>query len=285
MDILVIGGANLDIKAKCVGAHVAATSNISHISTKPGGVARNIAHNLAKLGMGVGLLSVVGKDAAGESLLQATAAAGVDISICYKAKGTTGTYLAFLDQNGELITAANDMAIVNAITPDVIFANKAKIETAKFILADCNLSSETLNAIVKLAAHKLIIEPVSVEKSERLKLLLSLSSVFLATPNRDQIEALTGTRDATEAAKILQDQGLHNLVIHAGQLGAFVFDGNTITQISSKAKKVNDVTGAGDAATAGLICGLIKGMPLVKACELGQELAAQVISTNVSTLE
>ena len=77
-DIIVIGGANLDIKAKSLAVNHFGTSNPSRISTSPGGVARNIAHNLARLGASVGLITVIGDDHQGEAVLEATKAAGVE---------------------------------------------------------------------------------------------------------------------------------------------------------------------------------------------------------------
>ena len=282
-EVLVIGGANIDIKARSASAHVAATSNPAHISHKPGGVARNIAHNLGRLGAKVSLLSVVGNDAAGEGLLGATAQAGVDVSRCFKATGVTGTYLAFLDERGELITAANDMEILQAITPAIIAQHKEVIVSARLVIVDCNLPVETLSAIAKLASTKLIVEPVSISKAQKLKTLAM--PIFLATPNLDQVEALTGTRDPQAAAKFLHQSGIINLVIHGGSQGAYASDGASFTHILARASKIVDVTGAGDAATAGLALGLLRGWPLAKAAELGQDISAKVIASTASTLE
>ena len=41
-DIIVIGGTNVDIKAKTTRPHIAATSNPGTVSVTPGGVARNV---------------------------------------------------------------------------------------------------------------------------------------------------------------------------------------------------------------------------------------------------
>ena len=284
-EVLVIGGANIDITAKCINPHMAATSNPAVISHKPGGVARNIAHNLARLGTKVSLLTVVGGDEAGQGLLRATAEAGVNVSLCSTAKGTTGTYIAMLDEAGELVTAANDMAVLRAITPALIDSNRDAIISAKFVIADCNLPLPSLKAIAKLAAEKLIVEPVSFSKALKLYELLGASAVFLATPNLDQIAALTLTREPQAASSILRKMGVKNLVIHAGSRGAYVSDQSDFTHLASSATKVIDVTGAGDAATAGLIHGLMQGMPLAKAAELGQEMAARVIASTASTLE
>jgi pseudouridine kinase len=285
-EVLVIGGANVDTKAKCLGQHLPGNSNIAHIANKPGGVARNIAHNLARLGAKVSLITAVGQDDVGESLLAVTAKAGVDISAALRVAGqNTGTYIAMLSQDGELITAANDMAVLKAITPEMISSLAEKVQRASLVLADCNLEQETLAAIAKMAAHKLVVEPVSIEKSKRLKTLLGTEPIYLATPNLDQMFALSHSRSPEEAADILHQQGLQNVVIHAGRQGAHVSNGKSVLLVPPKANTIMDVTGAGDAATAGLLYGLMCGLPLVKSAELGQEVAARVLASHASTLE
>ncbi len=283
--VLVIGGINLDIKAKTLAAHVPATSNPSQILSKPGGVGRNIAHNLARLGVATSLLSVVGNDAQGESVLAATAAAGVDVSPIEKVNVATGIYLAVLDVSGELVTAASDMEPLDHLTPDVVKRHAALVSQCRFVIADCNLSIDTLRAIAELASNRLIIEPVSVSKCQKLKSLLQSHKVFLATPNLDQIEALSGTRNEAAAAKNLHALGLANVVVHAGARGAFVAEGGEFALVPSQARSIRDVTGAGDAATAGLVAGLMQGMPLARAAAFGQEIAAKVIASEFSTLE
>jgi sugar/nucleoside kinase (ribokinase family) len=124
-----------------------------------------------------------------------------------------------------------------------------------------------------------------VAKCQKLLSLLQTHKVFLATPNLDQIEALTGTRDIKTAVAHLHRVGLQNLVIHAGEQGAYASNGQTITHIPSQAKSIVDVTGAGDAATAGLVQGLLQNLPLDKAAALGQAMAARVIASDSSTLE
>jgi pseudouridine kinase len=285
MTVLVIGGANVDVKAKTSSAHIPRTSNPGAVSIKAGGVARNIAHNLARLSADVTLLSVIGNDAFGDMLISETNKAGVNTQSIIRTTQTTGSYVATLDEKGELITAVSDMGLLSLLTPDTIKKNKDLIMANKHIILDCNLPEETLNKIAILTSGHLIIEPVSVAKSQKLRNLLVKHKIYLATPNLDQIEALTATRDIPAASKALHKMGLQNIVIHAGEQGAYVSDGNEITHIPSQAKTIVDVTGAGDAATAGLISGLINNLPLAKAAEIGQIMAAKVIASHSSTLD
>ena len=79
-EVLVIGAASVDIKARARGPLQRDTSNPSSIRFSLGGVARNIAENLARLGVHATLLSAVGTDHFGQRILEHTLAGGVDMS-------------------------------------------------------------------------------------------------------------------------------------------------------------------------------------------------------------
>ncbi len=286
IDVVVIGGCNFDIKAKSTEANKLGTSNPGTVITSAGGVARNIAHNLARLGASVSLISVVGHDAMGESVLETTRAAGVDVSRVQRVEVSTGSYIAILDRNGELITAMNDMKAVDQLTPELIQANAEILKSARLVVADCNVPLATLSTIAEIARHKLLVEPVSVPKSTKLFKLLEAGPVAYATPNFDQIEALVGTREIEKAIAFLHGKGLRNAIIHAGPEGAFCSDGGEISHIAAMpAGPVVDVTGAGDGAVAGLVYGLLQGKSLADAVAEGQKLAGRIIASERSFLE
>ncbi len=285
-DIIVIGGANLDIKAKSIEVNHFGTSNPSHVSTSPGGVGRNIAHNLARLGASVGLITVIGQDHQGQSVLEATRTAGVDVSNIAVTAPATGTYIAILNPDGELVTAMNDMRAANFISPELIESHAAAITAATFVIADCNLPLPTLQAVANLCRDRLFIEPVSVPKSAKLKALLHSGPIFMASPNLDQTEMLTGSRDVVGGCAILHAMGLQNVVVHAGQEGAFISTGKDINHVAAQSSgPIVDVTGAGDAAVAGLVYAMLQGDDLLTAAHFGQTLAGRVIASARSTLE
>lgn len=285
-DVIVIGGANIDIKARADGKYVAGTSNPGSVSFTPGGVARNIAHNLGSLGVNVALISAIGKDAAGEIAVAATSAAGVDLSLCLREDAATGSYVAVLDGKGELVSAVNDMRILENLKPENVKPHRAALEAAKFIVADCNARPDLLDYLALNFSEKLIIEPVSVSKAQKLLTLLDRHEVFLATPNRDQIEAMTDTDDLDQACQNLHERGLQNLVVHLGSEGAILSSGKGMKNIDAAGQaQVRDVTGAGDAAVAGLVYGLLKGYDLSKAAQFGQVAASLVLNSSASTAE
>jgi pseudouridine kinase len=276
-DIIVIGGTNIDIKAKTTSAHVAVTSNPGDVTSTSGGVARNVAHNLGLLGMRVALISVIGRDAGGQEAIASTLIAGVDLSMTQRSELPTGSYVAVLDHNGELVTAVNDMRILDSLTPGLVKQYSADLDTAKYIVADCNIRQDLLEWLALHHGDKLIVEPVSVAKSQKLKVLLDKHEVFLATPNRDQLAALM------EGGTDLHECGLQNLVIHMGQQGVIVSSESGTTQIPSIMQPhISDVTGAGDASVAGLVYGLVKGYDIPKAAQFGQAAASLVLNTTSS---
>lgn len=285
-DVVVIGGCNFDIKARAKEANRLGTSNPGTVMTSAGGVARNIAHNLARLGADVALVAAIGRDAMGDAVLEETRKAGVDVSHVQRVEGSTGTYIAILDHDGELITAMNDMMAVDLLSPSHVSAAAGLLGKARLVVADCNLPLATLEAIAAEARDRLLVEPVSVPKSRKLMHLLQRGSIAYATPNLDQIEALTGTREIEAASALLHEKGLRNVIIHAGPDGAFCSSGDGISHVpAAPAGSVVDVTGAGDGAVAGLVYGLLKGKDLVAAAGEGQKLAGRIVASARSYLE
>ncbi len=171
-DIIVIGGTNVDIKAKTAKPHIAGTSNPGSVSVTPGGVARNISHNLAMLGVNVALISAVGTDPQGNLAMAATHKAGVDVSMVLRNDLATGAYIAVLDSSGELISAVNDMRSLESLDPDFLQQHQVALQEAKFVVADCNIRQDILEWLALRFGEKLIVEPVSVPKSAKLKALL-----------------------------------------------------------------------------------------------------------------
>lgn len=285
-EVIVVGGANFDIKAKVGGRFLFGTSNPGSVHSAFGGVGRNIAHNLVKLGHRVRLISAFSDDYFGRILHDATAAAGVDVSLSLNPHMPTGTYVATLDGTGELIGAVSDMAIMDVIDETVIEARRDHLNAARYVVADCNLSSEALAALAACVGHKLIVDPVSVAKAQRLFGVLKRHRIFMATPNLDQIETLTGNRDINQALEVVQSLGLDTVVIHMGPDGAIAWDGEVVEHVHPNlAGAVVDVTGAGDAAVAGLVHGLLDGMTVLEAAATGQRCAGQVVCSHASTLE
>ncbi len=281
-EVIAIGGANIDIKAKTVSPIVPASSNPGAISFALGGVARNVAHNLARLDVGVALISAVGNDAFGHDLLARTDAAGVDVSMVVQTSEPTGSYVAILDPNGEMTVAMNAMAAINGLTPDRIALRENSLRDARLLFADANLPAETLGWLARFG-EKLVVDPVSVAKAGKLRALRG-ERIYAITLNRLQIEELCGLKignrdEAVAAVRNLHRHGFTRVILTLGADGAVVSesDSNPL-RVDAFAGSSHDVTGGGDAATAALIFGLLRGFDLVEAAGLGQAAASLAIA-------
>ena len=150
------------------------------------------------------------------------------------------------------------------------------------LVADCNLAESCLDWLCRFSAERsvrLLIEPVSVPKAMKLLSFVRSAPVFAITPNAQQLAALAGPDEAGAIAK-LHRSGFANVVLHRGSAGAWASNGGALEKIPPvPVADVADVTGAGDAAVAGLICGLLDGRSLAEAARLGQCAAAIKLSS------
>ncbi|MFT3986127.1 carbohydrate kinase family protein [Aestuariivirga sp.] len=276
--VIVIGGANADIKGHASRSFVGGTSNPGDVSISAGGVGRNIADNLARLGHETSLITVLGDDANGLIVREACHAAGVDLSLTLTGPHPTGTYLVVLDHRGELVAAVNDMRSIEWLKVEHLEALAPKLAEADFLVADCNIGATCLAWLCDFSSRNnipLLIEPVSVPKAKKLLQFKRQQQVFAITPNLQQLLALTGEKKQPQAIARLHAVGFENIIVHLGRNGAHVSGPQFEADIAPlKAEAVADVTGAGDAAVAGVVCGFLEGLPLPKAAQLGQAAAS-----------
>jgi pseudouridine kinase len=271
--VTVIGGANVDIKGRASGPFVPGTSNPGVVTVSAGGVGRNIADNLSRLGIEVSLVTALGDDANGQFLRQACAASGIGMSLSLTAAEATGTYLAVLDEKGEMVSAVSDMRAIDRLETAHLDAVAEHLGRADMLVADCNIPVACLDWLCRFSVRhriRLLIEPVSVLKAMKLLQFQRAGPVFAVTPNRLQLDALAGGDVAR-----LHGLGFSNIVVHRGSQGAAASDGTRMVDVEpATAAEIADVTGAGDAAVAGLVCGLLEGLTLADAARLGQCAAA-----------
>ncbi|MFT4084533.1 MAG: winged helix-turn-helix transcriptional regulator [Nocardioides sp.] len=279
--VVVIGGANMDVKARSGARAVPGTSNPGEGSMSPGGVGRNIAENLARLGSRVELIAAVGADPIGDQLLAATSAAGVRVDGVRRSAHPTGTYTAVLDHDGELLVAVADMAATDALAPADLGAEP--FAGAAFVVLDGNLATPTAAFALEVAATagaKVILEPVSVPKAARLAALLTdQRPVHAITPNRAELAALSGLPVDTDArlrAAIdrMHERGVETVWVRLGADGSLLSAPTGLTALASPATDVVDVTGAGDAMLAAFCHRLLAGADAAEAAAYGHAAAA-----------
>ncbi len=283
--VAVVGGANMDIVARTDGEGLKGDSTPGQIQCSPGGVARNLAENLARLGAHACLISAVGDDPFGQALLAATHAAGVDLSgFQVLPNRRTATYLSVHGADGDMNTAVNDMAILEAFTPEFLQSQSATLDAASGLVLDCNLPAPTLAWLVERAGSvPVFVDGVSVQKCQRLRGLLH--GVHTLKVNQLEAHALSGLpsqsiAEAQAAALALHQQGVRHVVVSMGARGVCWCDeaGVLGTRAVTPVDVVN-TSGAGDALLAGLVHAHLAGKPLAEAVPFAMACAELTLTT------
>ena len=283
--ILCIGAANLDRKLRSLAPLVMATSNPAHAIESFGGVARNIAENLARLGAPVALITAVGLDTAGAALLAHAADIGIDTGATLKLANTSsGTYTALLDGGGDMVVALADMALYDQLTPAYLDTRATLRANAAMIMADLNLPRETVAHLIDAAGRDgapLVIVAISIPKMARLP--DALDGVRLVILNEGELAARLGhdlvtDTDFAAACRALQDQGARDVIVTRGARGVFHTTTDGVAHLPAPAAQPVDVTGAGDAFAAAVCFTLNGGGDLALACKRGLALAALTLA-------
>jgi pseudouridine kinase len=286
--VLVIGSAGIDVKGRPSGALQMGSPSLGQVRNSVGGVARNIAENLARLEVPTILLTAVGDDVEGGRVLDHCIAEGID---CAHVKivpgGRTGTYLALLKQDGDLDVAISDFEIIDAVDSDYIRSHESLLADADIIMIDATLSESALATVFELAEKysiRVCADPTTPILATRL--CPYISKLHLIVPNAAETTALCGLthpaidRDtAIEAARQLVSMGAFIAVVTMGDQGLAYADGSDTGFIRALHIHVVDSTGAGDALTGAVIFGLLNDVPLDEAMRLGVTAASLTLQT------
>lgn len=281
--VTVVGGANMDVGAQTDTPLLPGDSTPGHIHYAPGGVGRNIAENLARLGVPVALLTVVGDDAFGTQLITSTAASGVNVDPMLRLAGQrTATYLSMHGPDGDMALAVNDMAILEQLTPACCVQHLPAATPGEWLLLDCNLQATTLAHLLSLG-RTVVVDAVSVAKCRRVQ--DHLHQVHLLKVNRLEAEALTGIAvhsptDGMRAAQALHALGVPRVLVSLGGDGVGWCDTDGRTDfLAARPVPVVNTTGAGDALLAGVVAGLQRQMSLPRAMAYGMACAEITLSS------
>lgn len=286
--VLVIGAANLDVKGRPEHELIRSSSAPGIIRSSLGGVARNIAENLARLDVETVLLTAVGDDPTGERLLGQAAGCGIDITEAYIAEGRrSGAYLALLSPDGILDVALDDMGVMQEITPEYLEQRRDLFRDACLVVIDANLQPEAIGKVVELCDLydvALAADPTSTTLAARLRPYLP--DLYMTSPDVQEAKALCDVefapndRDAAmEAASRLVALGVEVAVITMGEFGAVYANGDTMGHVPAIKTEIVDPTGAGDAITAAIIFGLLEDIPLDECVRLGVTAASLTLRT------
>ena len=271
--ISVIGGANVDLSATLNDAFIAADSNPGHIEVGYGGVARNIAHNLSLLGAKTQLLTVFGGDLFGGLLHDYCKQQGIDIHLSERDSSLrSGIYLCLNNRSGEMIAAVADTEAIRTITPEWLAKRSGEINLSDYIVADTNLTEDSIRWLMENVTAPLFIDGVSSTKAHRVVNALQKAKLpYLHTLKLNLKEALAVTNTTTyaEAAQALLNMGVAHVYITLSAEGVYCRNAAEEWLFPALPGDIVNTTGAGDAFLAGVVYAYTKGIDFPKTAQYG----------------
>ena len=275
----------MDINGFSLSPLIMEDSNPGRVEYCPGGVGRNIAENLHRLGTSVRLISVIGDDPGGAFIKNSSALMGLNIehSLFLKNRDSvTSVYIALMDSSGVMKLALSDMDIMEKMTREHLESKASIISESTVVVLDTNLPQGIIEFILDrfCSSHvedrpHFFLDAVSAKKAPRaasrigsfhtIKLGCMEASALSGVEIPGETASPVQRKKLEEAAAALIAKGVGRVFITLGKEGIFTASAaySTAEQKSffTPVRYVQPVntSGAGDAFMAGIVYGTLQG--------------------------
>ena len=265
--------------------------NVGSVKFVHGGVGRNVAENIGRLGLPTSLVSSVDKGSIGNDVVDRLAASGVGSAFLARTDtGGMGMWLAVMDENGELAGSISQMPDLQGMENSLSLMGEAMMEQATHVALELDLNERITRQVLKLAKKKA--KPVyglpgNLEVVMKAPDVLDGLALFVC--NHIELGRLCGEdfsdadaeKNLMRLPQVTKKMGLQALVVTLGARGSVYYDAANEEQGFQPALpvKVVDTCGAGDAFFSGALAGLARGDSLAAAVVTGTEVAACTIQS------
>lgn len=279
---VVVGGVNLDMGGTPARTLVLHDSNPGTVRMSLGGVGRNIAHNMALLGVPTVLITALGEDMPAKQIADSCAELGIDLQHTLRVPGAaTSTYLFLTDHLGEMELAVSDMEIYRHLTPAFLESKLEVLNNAKLVVCDTNIPAESVEFVANHCTAPVFLDTVSTAKAEKARSILG--KLHTLKPNRIEAALLSGVDIVDEvtlqiAAGKLLETGLERVFISLGGDGVLAADHDKLVHLPVYPGDMKNATGCGDAFMAALAWSFFEGKDLEKSAQSGLAAAAIVLA-------
>ena len=256
--------------------------SVDQISHSPGGAA-NVALNLSKLSANAHILAIVGDDNESKLLEDSLIKDGVKVKFIKDIKKSTTTKTRIIAHGQQVVRT--DYENKNDITSEQIENIKDALydlstEIDALILEDYNkgiLVKDCIETILDIAAkHNL---PVYVDPKR--DNFFVYNKIRLFKPNMFEFESMINfdkqNKSFEELGKQLRERiDAEILMITRGEEGVTLFTDNNVQTIGTKARKVHDVSGAGDTAISAFVLSDLSGASIEESAMISNYAAGRV---------
>lgn len=289
MGIVVIGSTFVDIKGYPMGQYIPDGRNAGSIEHVHGGVARNVAENIANIELRPSFVSLVDDNGAGLDVIGKLNRHKVDTTYVKQTKDGMGVWLAIFDHTGNLAGSISKRPDLQPIHDILLEHGDEIISNADSIALELDLEKDVVKEVFRLA-----------EKHNK-QVFAVISNMSIALERRDffqkldcfvcnqlesgmlfikDLENLTPEEMLEQLPTLSERAGIRKMVVTMGEKGAVYYSADGEAGICPALKvDVVDTTGAGDAFFSGVAAGITYGKTLKESCEIGTRLSASVITT------
>ena len=255
-----------------------------------GGCAANVAVDMAKLGLSVGVSGRVGDDVFGREVRDRLVAASVECSglVLSPTAPTSSTFV--LNVRGEdrrfiHCVGANAEYDGRQVTAETTRAAKV-LYVGGFGLLEA-LTPESVVRMFRLAREANVTTILDVVLPETGSLAGWIEAVAPWTdyffPNNDEAERLCGETDPVRQARHFRDLGVREVVITCGSRGSLLLGPNGQLELGIYPVEAMDATGTGDAFVSGFVFGLLRGASTAECLRLGTAMGASCVRSMGAT--
>jgi len=253
------------------------------ITVTTGGNVCNASIAMAKLGMKVAAAGMVGDDVLGTAVVERLRQAGVDtLAVFINDQAQTSATVVAIEPGGERcffhapgVTAVLDAAAFRRCFP--MFAQCEYVQIGYFGLLPALTPAlpELLTELHRIAPKtKIALDTVNPPAPREL-LTPILEHVDVFVPSRAEATALTGETEPKQIVMAFREHMTQGLIgVKLDEEGCYLDDGMNAVMAPAYRVDVVDTTGAGDTWFGGLLTALIKGMPLDRAGQFANRVAA-----------
>lgn len=290
MGIVVIGAVFVDIKGYPESNFIPSGRNAGRVEQVHGGVARNVAEDIANCELRPTFVSLVDRSGTGADVVRKLRDHKVNTDYIRTTRDGMGTWLAVFDNDGDVYSSISKRPDLMPIADILDEQGDEIFSQADSIVIEICVDKEIVKRVFKLA------------KKHGKKVFAVVANMGIALQRRDFLQSIDCfvcniqeagmlfSDDYTGKSKEEMEQILSakvvaaripSMIVTMGGDGAVYADkyGNS-GYCPARRVEVKDTTGAGDSFCAGVAIGLTYGKTLAEACEIGAHLAASVIVTS-----
>lgn len=290
MGIVVIGAVFVDIKGYPESNFIPTGRNAGRVEQVHGGVARNVAEDIANCELRPTFVSLVDKSGTGLDVLRKLKDHKVNTDYIRTTRDGMGTWLAVFDNDGDVFSSISKRPDLLPICNILDELGDEIFENADSVVIEICVDKEIVKRVFRLA------------KKYNKKVFAVVANMGIALQRRDFLQSIDCfvcnlqeagmlfstdyTEKTTEEmvdiiSKNVVAAQIPSMIVTMGGRGAVYADKQGVKgSCPARRVEVKDTTGAGDSFCAGVAIGLTYGKNLAESCEIGAHLAASVIVTS-----